>query len=205
MVSVGAAWLGAMAVVSKAAHSRGQQDGATVSGAHQCLSGGGGISGDCFLGVWWLGSKNEHSEMQKVEAVTFLRCEPRNWYHILLVKQLIMWILNRQFPVDFWKYFIWISFNQMHNTKVAPALGKVALFLPRSQGRCQVHEAQLMLIRRFVLLLPFRWMEHQGQRTGSQLELLGGMRRAHLLGLGWGSWQASFFLYGPGIISLVNT
>lgn len=51
-----------------------------------------GFSLDClsFLMAEWLGSKHEHCKRQKTEAMSFLKLEPGNWHHILMVTQLKM-------------------------------------------------------------------------------------------------------------------
>lgn len=72
------------------AHSYGSQVGVTVIWASVSFLVG--FSLDClsFLMAEWLGSKHEHCKRQKTEAMSFLKLEPGNWHHILMVTQLKM-------------------------------------------------------------------------------------------------------------------
>lgn len=92
------------------AHAYGSQVGVTVIWASVSFLVGFPLDCLSFLMAWWLASKHEHCKRQKVEAVSFLKLELRNWHHILMVTQLKMWIWNKQWYF-LWKYVIWISFN----------------------------------------------------------------------------------------------
>lgn len=128
-VSFGVAWLEDRGLIFKGLTHMTSKSVLTVSRA--TVSFQVGLSTKClsFLMAWWLGSKSQHSMKQKVGAMSWSwKLVQHHIYHILLVKQLIMCILNRKFS-DSWEDFIWISFSVSNGfPRVAIALRKGPYF-----------------------------------------------------------------------------